>query len=84
MLAGKPAGPKPLSGAKKPPIAFIGELEKQIRVGLVLRGEGQSAISDRAGVAHGIWTPNDRRTALKPVSPTPRVFLMTLVGVASR
>jgi hypothetical protein len=43
----------PFSGAEKPPIAFIGELKKQVRRGLILRGEGQSAISDRAGVAHG-------------------------------
>jgi hypothetical protein len=43
----------PFSRAEKPPIAFICELKKQISNGLVLRGEGQSAISDRAGVAHG-------------------------------
>ena len=40
------------SGAKKPAIAFICKLKKQVRLGLVLFGEGQSAISDRAGVAH--------------------------------
>ena len=40
------------------PIAFICELKKQVRIGLVLLGEGQSAISDRAGAAHGISNPN--------------------------
>lgn len=40
-------------GAEKPPIAFICELKKQVRNGLLLRGEGQSAVSDRAGAAHG-------------------------------
>jgi hypothetical protein len=54
IVAGTPGDPKPFSGAEKPPIAFICELEKQVRRGLVLRSEGQSAISDRAGVAHGI------------------------------
>jgi hypothetical protein len=47
----------PFSGAEKPPITFICELEKQIRRGFVLLGEGQSAISDRAGAAHGISNP---------------------------
>ena len=43
----------PFSGAEKPPVAFICEPKKQVRNSLVLRGEGQSAISDRPGVAHG-------------------------------
>ena len=43
----------PFSGAEKPPVAFICELKKQVSNGLVLRGQGQSAISDRAGVAYG-------------------------------
>ena len=42
---------------RNPPITFICELKKQIRRGLVLLGEGQSAISDRAGAAHGISNP---------------------------
>jgi hypothetical protein len=42
----------PFSRAEKPPIAFICELQKQVRIGLVLRDEGQSAISDATGVAH--------------------------------
>ena len=46
----------PFSRAENPPIAFICKLKKQVRRGLVLRGEGQSAISDRAGVAHGVST----------------------------
>ena len=49
-------GRKPFGRAENPPIAFICELKKQVRRGLVLRGEGQSAISDRAGVAHGVST----------------------------
>jgi hypothetical protein len=53
-------GRKPFSGAENPPIAFICELKKQVRRGLILLGEGQSAISDRAGVAHGISNPTER------------------------
>ena len=48
----------PFSRAENPPIAFIRELKKQVRNGLVLLGEGQSAISKCAGVAHGISNPN--------------------------
>ncbi len=51
----------PFSRAENPPIAFICELKKQVRIGLVLLGEGQSAISDRAGAAHGISNPNAER-----------------------
>ena len=61
---GYAAGPKPFSGAEKPPIAFIRELKKQVRVVLVLRGEGESAISDRSG-AHGISNPNATKRGLK-------------------
>jgi hypothetical protein len=43
----------PFSRAENPPIAFICELKKQVRNGLVRLGEGQSAISDRADAAHG-------------------------------
>ena len=46
----------PFSGAKKPAITFICKLKKQVRLGLVLFGEGQSAISDRADVL--ISNPN--------------------------
>jgi hypothetical protein len=52
---------KPFSGAEKPPIAFICELEKQIRIGPFLRGEGEFAISDRAKAAHGNSNPNATR-----------------------
>lgn len=55
----------PFSGAEKPPIAFICELKKQVRNGLLLRGEGQSAISDRAGAAHGISNPNETERGFK-------------------
>ena len=51
----------PFSGAEKPPIAFICELEKQVRRGVVLLGEGQSAISDCAKTAHGNSNPNATR-----------------------
>jgi hypothetical protein len=55
----------PVSGAENAPITFICELEKQIRRGLVLLGEGQSAISDRAGAAHGISNPNATEQGFK-------------------
>ena len=45
---------KPFGGAEKPPITFIRELMQQVRLGLVLLGAGQSAISVGAGVAHGV------------------------------
>jgi hypothetical protein len=51
---------KPFSGAEKPPIAFICELEKQIRVGPFLRGEGKFTVSDRAN-AHGNSNTNATR-----------------------
>jgi hypothetical protein len=56
-------GRKPFGGAENPPIGFICELKKQVRLGHVLFGEGQSAISDRAGIAHGISNPNPRSRA---------------------
>ena len=65
IFAGYSGGRKPFSRAEKPPIAFICELKKQVRAVLVLRGEGQSAISDRAGVAHGISNPNATERGLK-------------------
>ena len=55
----------PFSRAENPPIAFIRELKKQVRIGLVLRGEGQSAISDRAGAAHSISNPNATERGFK-------------------
>jgi hypothetical protein len=55
----------PLSRAENPPIAFICELKKQVRIGLVLLGEGQSAISDRAGAAHGTSNPNATERGFK-------------------
>ena len=48
---------KPFSSAENAAVAFICELEKQICLGLVLLGEGQSAISNRARVAHSISNP---------------------------
>src|SRR5882672_9963238 len=54
-------GRTPFSGAEKPLIAFICELKKQVRRGLVLLGEGQFAISDRSGVAHGISNPTQQK-----------------------
>ena len=64
IFAGWP-GRTPFSRAENPPIAFIRELKKQVRIGLVLRGEGQSAISDRAGAAHGISNPNATERGFK-------------------
>ena len=58
-------GRKPFGRAENPPIAFICELKKQVRRGLVLRGEGQSAISDRAGVAHGSQIPTQQNEPLR-------------------
>jgi hypothetical protein len=63
LLDGRFAGwPRrtPLSRAENPPIAFVCELKKQVRIGLV-----QSAISDRAGAAHGISNPNATRIILR-------------------
>ena len=56
---------KPFSRAEKPPIVFICELEKQVRIGPFLRGEGKFAISDRANAAHGISDPNATRPRFK-------------------
>jgi hypothetical protein len=56
-FCGTGRGRTPFSGAEKPPIAFICELKKQVRRGVVLPGEGQSAILDRSTVAHGISNP---------------------------
>ena len=50
----------PFGGAENPPITFICELKKQVRRSFVLLGEGQSAISDRAGDAHGISNPKQQ------------------------
>ena len=50
---------------RTPPITFICELEKQVRRGLVLLGEGQSAISDRAGAAHGISDPKAKEQGFR-------------------
>jgi hypothetical protein len=61
IFARWPRRKTPLSRAEKPPIGFICELEKQIRVGPVLRGEGQFAISDRAKTAHGFSQHNMTR-----------------------
>ena len=41
----------PFGRTENPPIAFVGELEEQVRNGLVRLSEGQFAISGRAGVA---------------------------------
>jgi hypothetical protein len=56
-------GRQPFGGAEKPPLTFIRELMQQVRLGLVLLGEGQSAISDGAGVAHDfeLKTTTERR-----------------------
>jgi hypothetical protein len=59
---------------RESPITFIGELKKQVRNCLVLLGEGQSAISDRAGVprgrqfTHGRTLPRRVQIALKPAA----------------
>ena len=53
-----------MSRAENPPVAFICELKKQVRVGLVPRGEGQSAIPGRADVAHRISHLNDTGTMI--------------------
>jgi len=58
-------GRKPFGGAENSPIGFICELKKQVRLCPVLFGEGQSAISDRAGVAHGHLKSRHNRTRLK-------------------
>jgi hypothetical protein len=57
----------PFCRTENPPIAFICELKKQVRNGLVLLGEGQSAISDRADAAHGRWFTHVARALLRRV-----------------
>jgi hypothetical protein len=47
---------------------IICELKKQVRIGLVLRGEVQPAISDRARVAHGTQISPDRQALQDAVS----------------
>jgi hypothetical protein len=77
IIAGKPAGPEPFSGAEKPLIAFIRELEKQVGLSLILLSEGgQSTISDRASVVHGglSLTSSGIRTANYSVLPQPYVL----------
>ena len=54
------AGPKAIGGAEKPPNTVIPELMQQVRFGVVLLGEGQSVISDSAGVAHAISLQRNR------------------------
>jgi hypothetical protein len=65
-------GRKPFGGAENSSIGFICELKKQVRLCPVLFGEGQSAISDRARIAHGasqIPTPaHTAGTGLKPAA----------------
>ena len=65
-MAGWP-GRKPMSRAENPPVAFIRELNKQVRVGLVPCGEGQSAIPGCADVAHGISLSTLSNKDLVPV-----------------
>jgi hypothetical protein len=48
----------PVSRAENPPIAFLCEPNKQVRIGPFLGGEGKFAISDCAKAAHGISNPN--------------------------
>jgi hypothetical protein len=50
----------PFGAAENPPITFICELKKQIRRSFVLLGEGQSAISDRAGDAWHLKSQSNR------------------------
>ena len=85
ILAGWPRR-KPSSGAENPPVAFICELKKQVRDGLVLLGEGQSAISDRAGVprgrqfTHGRILPRRVQIALKPATKVLRMHRIFVRG----
>jgi hypothetical protein len=51
---------KPFSGAEHSPVAFICKLEKQVCIGPIVGGEGQSAISNRAS-AHEISNPQRQR-----------------------
>jgi len=46
---------------REAPDRFICELRSRFRRGLVLLGEGQFAISDRSGVAHGISNPTQQK-----------------------
>jgi hypothetical protein len=46
------AAPKATQPTKNPPIALIGELKEQVRIGAIVAGEGKFAISDRAKAAN--------------------------------
>ena len=60
-------GGKPFRGAEKPPIAFICQLKKQVRVGLVRCCEGEPAISERAGVGDGHLTSSADANRLEAI-----------------
>jgi len=55
-------GRKPFSREENSPIAFICELTEQVRIGPILAGEGQFAISDRANAAH---VKNPKQTGIQ-------------------
>jgi hypothetical protein len=58
LIFERPPGRKPFRGAEHPPIIFICKLEKQVRIGPIVSGEGQSAISERPRTAHESQTPS--------------------------
>jgi len=67
---------------ENPPIAFICELKKQVRVGLVPRGEGQSAIPDCADAVHGASNPNAAERGFKIWFGTPPLARCAIEGIA--
>ena len=77
-------GRTPFSRAENPPIAFICELKKQVRLGRVLLGEDKPAISDRAGVVHGISNPNPAHNARRRLEARHLNLAGFLFGFAGR
>jgi len=73
-----------MSRAENPPVAFIRELNKQVRVGLVPCGEGQSAIPGCADVAHGISLSTLSNKDLVPVGLPDSTFKRMQVDARAR
>jgi hypothetical protein len=67
-------------GAEKPPIAFIGELKKQVRLGLVFLGEGQPTISNSA---HCSWQFKSQRNKTRVQAQETIWFLAALLPAPS-
>ena len=67
------AGPKAIQRCRESPDCIHLRAQEAVRNGFVLLGEGQSAISDRVGAAHGISNPKaiEQRFGSGPPAPAP-------------